>query len=321
MTKICLDAGHYGKYNPYPAVPGYYESDMAWRLHLLQKKYLESYGIQVITTRSDQATDRGLYNRGAAAAGCDLFISDHSNATAAEYVDRPVAIVTLNGKATEIGKVLAQVVKDTMGVNDNPQVYTKANSSGTDWYGVLRGAAAVGVGGIILEHSFHTNAAAAQWLADENNLDLLARAEAECIAAYFGLTSQAPVKPDLPVEEEKEILAVDGSWGPATTRETQRFLDSVVDAVISGQPMDNKKYLYAASTTTWEFIPKGPCVGSDMVQRLQHFIGATEDRYFGKQSVIALQRFLTAKGLYTGAIDGSMGPATVKAWQRYLNDH
>ena len=62
--KICLDAGHYGKYNQSPADKTYYESELVWKLHLLQKKYLEAYGIAVITTRSNQKTDRGLYDGG-----------------------------------------------------------------------------------------------------------------------------------------------------------------------------------------------------------------------------------------------------------------
>ena len=49
--KICLDAGHQGRYNQSPADHRYYESVMVWKLHLLQKKYLEDYGIEVITTR------------------------------------------------------------------------------------------------------------------------------------------------------------------------------------------------------------------------------------------------------------------------------
>lgn len=78
--RICLDAGHYGKYNKSPVNSRYYESDMVWKLHLMQKKYLEEYGVEVTLTRAGQAADRGLYERGAASAGCDLFISDHSNA-------------------------------------------------------------------------------------------------------------------------------------------------------------------------------------------------------------------------------------------------
>ena len=55
--KICLDAGHYGKYNQSPVIPEYYESDMTWKLHLKLKKYLEEYGIEVITTRTKQKED------------------------------------------------------------------------------------------------------------------------------------------------------------------------------------------------------------------------------------------------------------------------
>ncbi len=67
--KICIDAGHYGKYNRSPVVPEYYESDMVWKLHLMQKEILEGYGFEVILTRNNQAADRGLYDRGYAAKG------------------------------------------------------------------------------------------------------------------------------------------------------------------------------------------------------------------------------------------------------------
>ena len=98
--KICLDAGHYGKYNQSPADKRYYESEMVWKLHLLQKKYLEAYGIEVITTREERDTDRGLYERGAASRGCDLFLSDHSNAVGDKVnnsVDYPAAYCAING--------------------------------------------------------------------------------------------------------------------------------------------------------------------------------------------------------------------------------
>ena len=38
---ICLDAGHYGKYNRSPAIPEYYESDMNWKLHLMLNQLLK----------------------------------------------------------------------------------------------------------------------------------------------------------------------------------------------------------------------------------------------------------------------------------------
>ncbi len=69
-VKVCLDAGHYGKYNRSPTVSSYYESDMTWKLHNYLKKELKAFGIGVVTTRTNQNTDRALYERGAASKGC-----------------------------------------------------------------------------------------------------------------------------------------------------------------------------------------------------------------------------------------------------------
>jgi hypothetical protein len=35
MSKVCIDAGHYGKYNVSPVNRAYYESVQMWRLHEL----------------------------------------------------------------------------------------------------------------------------------------------------------------------------------------------------------------------------------------------------------------------------------------------
>lgn len=184
--KICLDAGHYGKINRSPVVKEYYESDMNWKLHLLLKKYLEEYGVEVVQTRSKQATDLGLIARGNKAKGCDLFLSIHSNACDTESVDRPVVIVPLDGKSDALGKKLGDCIASTMGTKQKMQLY-KRESNGREWYGVIRGAVAVGVPGLILEHSFHTNTAAAKWLLNDSNLDKLAKAEADVLAAHYGL--------------------------------------------------------------------------------------------------------------------------------------
>lgn len=187
--KICLDAGHYGKYNQSPANSTYYESDMVWKLHLLQKKYLEELGFEVILTRADQATNKGLYDRGAMSKDCDLFISDHSNAVGSyvnENVDYPLAYVSIDGRGNEIGQKLADCVHDVMGTSQIGQITARRGDNG-DYYGVIRGATAVGTIGMILEHSFHTNTKMTNWLLNDNNLDKLAKAEAECIAEYLGV--------------------------------------------------------------------------------------------------------------------------------------
>jgi N-acetylmuramoyl-L-alanine amidase len=189
-VKICLDAGHYGKYNRSAAVPAYYESDMNWKLHLKLKAALEEYGIEVITTRANQATDRGLSDRGRAAAGCNLFLSIHSNATGGsvdEATDYPLVIVPIDGSGDAIGKQLAKCIEETMCTKQKGRIYEKRSDKGYDWYGVIRGAVSVGVPGLILEHSFHTNTRSTNWLLDDANLDKLAKAEAAVIAAYYGL--------------------------------------------------------------------------------------------------------------------------------------
>ena len=194
--KICLDAGHYGKVNVCPAIPEYYESERMWDLHLLLKKKLEAYGFEVITTRADQTADMALTQRGRTAAGCDLFISMHSNATGDyqmnDAVDYAVAIVALNGTADEIGEKLAAVVAKTMGATQGSRIskrYYDEENQNLDYYGVIRGAVSVGVPAMILEHSFHTNARIVRWLLDDRNLDKLAEAEAEVIAEYFGVNA------------------------------------------------------------------------------------------------------------------------------------
>lgn len=194
--KICLDAGHYGNYNQSPADKRYYESDMVWKLHLLQKKYLEAYGFEVITTRAAQANDLALYERGIKSKGCNLFISNHSNAvadTVNDKVDYPVSYCAIDKSADKIGLALAQCVKVVMDTKQAARIEHRAGSNG-DYYGVLRGATAVGTPSVILEHSFHTNAVSTAWLLDGANLDRLAKAEAEVIARHFGLAEPEGIK-------------------------------------------------------------------------------------------------------------------------------
>lgn len=205
MVKICLDAGHYGKYNRSPANKNYYESLRMWDLHLLLKKYLEEYECIVINTRTDQTKDLALYKRGAMAAGCAVFLSLHSNAVAKgvnENVDYVVIYHLMDDKGTnvddiskELAKELASTIADVMETKQGGRTNTRKASSdknkdgvlNDNYYGVLNGARQANVPGMIIEHSFHTNTRSTNWLLDDANLDKLARAEAKTIAEYFGL--------------------------------------------------------------------------------------------------------------------------------------
>lgn len=207
---VCVDAGHYGKYNRSPVVPEYYESDMNWKLTLMQKEEMEKYGIEVITTRADKNKDMDLVARGKASKGCDLFLSNHSNAADRESADY-VAVyhltddttTTIDEQSKELGKKIAPVIAALM----NPKEGSKAISrkAGGDrngdgimndnYYGVLHGARLAGTPGLILEHGFHTNTKAAKWLMDDNNLRKMAVAEAKAVAEWFDV-AKAEDKPE-----------------------------------------------------------------------------------------------------------------------------
>ena len=221
-VKIMLDAGHYGKYNRSPVVPAYYESDFSFKFVNMLKKELEAYGFTVGRTRTQQAKDMALQARGKAAAGYDLFISIHSNATgtgANNSVDYPVAITMVNDDKTTIdevsravGEIMAQAVAETMGTRQAARTYSKQSANDRDgngikddeYYGVLHGAKLVKVPGIILEHSFHTNAKAAAWLLKDNNLQAMAEAEAAALAKYYGKTKNQ--------ENQEEKQAQEITW-------------------------------------------------------------------------------------------------------------
>lgn len=238
-VKIMLDAGHYGKYNRSPAVPEYYESDFAFKFTNMLKAALEAYGFTVGTTRKDQAKDLALQDRGKAAAGYDLFISIHSNAVGSgvnNSVDYPVAItmvdddkVTIDEISKAVGEILAQVVAATMSTSQAARTYTKLSANDRDgngikddeYYGVLHGAKLLRVPGIILEHSFHTNAKAAAWLLKERNLQAMAAAEAAALAKYYGMKKSQAAGSQEP-EKQPEAAAtwyrVRKSWEDAASQ-------------------------------------------------------------------------------------------------------
>jgi len=258
MPKIMLDAGHYGKQNRSPVVPEYWESEMTWKLQNYLKAELEAYGFTVGTTRTDQAKDLSVYQRGRKAKGYDLFISLHSNACGTESVDRVVGIylvpdsrTTADEKSKEIAELLAKGVAEYMQVKGGYQCYCRYDTGDRDgngkaddnYYGVLHGARSVNVPGVIIEHSFHTNKASATWLLNDDNLKGMAKREAEILAEYYGLK-----KPDIPgdvdgdgiVDSYDALLVKKAALGTITLNDVQKKR-----ADINGDgDIDSLDYLY-----------------------------------------------------------------------------
>ena len=248
-VRIMLDPGHAGDfYNGSPVVSGYYESSMTWSLTQKLKTALEKRGFEVGLTRLSKYYDPSLTDRGAKAAGYDLFLSIHSNAASREDADSPWLIHLVNDektkideKSAEIARILGPVISSVMGVSD-PYCLTKGVDFDRDgnghlddeYYGVLFGAKSVGVPGVILEHSFHTNRYAAQWLLGEANLEKLAEAEADALAKYYNMEDtsmteiekeafDALVKKVEKLEHELEHTKIKYNWTtacPEWARET-----------------------------------------------------------------------------------------------------
>lgn len=220
---VCLDAGHYGKYNRSPAVPAYYESEAMWQLHLYLKEALEAFGIEVRQTRADQTKDLYITDRGRAAKGSDLLLSLHSNAVGSE-VNEDVDYVAVyhlqedtgtdaddrsKALAEQLAPVIAQVMQTRQGSKTLSRIAkTDKNKDGMlndNYYGVLNGARQVNVPALIVEHSFHTNTRTANWLLEDANLQRLAQAEAAVIAAYFGIAA-----PEAPAEDSEATTDGEG---------------------------------------------------------------------------------------------------------------
>lgn len=209
--KICLDPGHFGSdYNPGVAA-GYVESNFTWDYYWLMKERLEKYGVEVIGTRAtkddypkNSKGEDALQVRGRTAAGCDLFISIHSNATGDAKNPRPEinsvfthwSVRTGEEKlAKVIGNTLTDFFRKEWGDCQNPTMYAEESKKypGYDYFGVLKGSASVGVPGIIVEHSFHTNPRYCEWAMVPGNIERMADIEVDAIATYYGLKKQEPL--------------------------------------------------------------------------------------------------------------------------------
>lgn len=233
--RIMLDPGHAGSYyNASPVVDGYFESDRMWVLTYKLKRELEAFGFEVGLTRTDKNADPELTARGIKAKGYDLFISMHSNAAASEEPNAPWMIhfrddtkVAIDEKSEAVARVLGPVISEVMAVSA-PYYYTKGVDFDRDgngcyddeYYGVLFGAKSVEVPGIIIEHSFHTNRRAAEWLMKDENLDRLAKAEAKALANHYGMEEKGMTESEKKAVEalEKNVKTLEAKLKEVTKR-------------------------------------------------------------------------------------------------------
>ena len=202
--KICIDAGHGAGYNPSPANPAYTEGTRMFILQGFLKTALEEYGFEVVCTRQNVEESPSLQVRGSVAKDCELLLSLHTNAVGSdisETVDYVCVFYPVSGRCSDLAQALSELISNVMGTTQAPQSMSKWNSAHTaDYYGVIRHAVNVGADALLLEHSFHTNPYITQWLLNDDNLRMLADAQAALIAEYYGMEA-----PEMRYETLKDI--------------------------------------------------------------------------------------------------------------------
>lgn len=148
--KVCIDAGHGGS-DSGATQNGMLEKTCNLDMAYAMKSELEAYGVPVVMTRYDDTyLSVGDRPNIAYSNGCNLFISIHCNSG--------------GGSGTEVWKSITDYHDDTMANKilsnvtsaigtGNRGVKTRTGSNG-DYYGVIRGAAANKITGMIVEVAF-----------------------------------------------------------------------------------------------------------------------------------------------------------------------
>lgn len=211
MITVVIDPGHYTGYNK-GVTAGYYEGNAVFKLAQYLKEELQSDTdqIKVAMTKNTMAENPGVFARGQFAVnnGATVFLSLHSNAVRdTEKYEKAYGVSVYRSlflpDSEDLGKKLADAIVEVMaqvtGVTYSRGVLTRrSDTTGRDYYGVIRGAvnnaetAAQASAGVvkhafIIEHGFHTNSRECDFLAVDDNLKKIAKAEADTIKEHFGI--------------------------------------------------------------------------------------------------------------------------------------
>ena len=170
--RIMIDPGHGGK-DPGASGYGHNEKDIVLEAALYIGDRLQSLGAQVQYTRTSDTNPGEPQERGKMAKRCDYFLSLHCNGS-----KNPAAhgsecwcnagesfAYTESRFAEGFGRFFSwrgvksknyTTTEEISRPYDSKRRFTETYSC-TDWYGVLRGCASVGVSGDLLEMFFITN--------------------------------------------------------------------------------------------------------------------------------------------------------------------
>lgn len=223
---IAIDPGHGGT-DSGASYGGIEEKTINLKIAQYLKTYLEQYvGVQVYLTRStDTYLELSERVQNATLNGSDVFISIHNNASTnlstrgsmVFYPNesyRPDLSYEGSELASNILSRLTNLGLTDLGIRtrDSGTGNTYDDGSIADYYGVIRNAKLSGMAGIIVEHAFVSNDSdRTNYLSTDAQLKKLAKADAEGIAACYGLTYNGLTAPavTLTAGNEKKLTV---SW-------------------------------------------------------------------------------------------------------------
>jgi len=186
--KIVIDPGHApGNANRGPN--GYFEYAGMWKLSNYLKPMLEQHGFSVNLTRTENQ-DPSLTARGRTVAGCDLFISQHSNAFNGSVRGVEVFYSLARPGDKMLAMAMAKAIAEHV-VTPNRGAKTREsnNHKGQDHYTVILEAIRAGASHVLLvESGFHDNPLDEAFLLKDENLRALADTQAQVICEFFNVT-------------------------------------------------------------------------------------------------------------------------------------
>ncbi len=212
---IILDPGHDSTHSG-ASYHGYKEQDLVLKIAKYCKTELEKYGgITIYMTRETQScphggniVDSGTCNAKrvefAAAKGADVYVSFHLNASASSSAKgvgvyypnsnyRPAIGAEGKGLATSIYQKLASLGLSTWATGvliRNSETNTQyPDGSLADYLAIIRRSKLAGFPAVLIEHAFLSNSGdVSKFLNTDAKLNNLGVADAQGIAAYYGLT-------------------------------------------------------------------------------------------------------------------------------------
>lgn len=313
MAKIYLDPGHGGHD---PGAVGKRSNEKTNVLNVAKElaEILRASGHTVKLSRTTDVfislTERA---NDANSWGADIFVSLHNNAATSTATGFETFVYSggVSANTKRLQNEIHSAIAGKIGINDRGK--KSAN------FAVVRQTK---MPAVLVEYAFITNVGDEKILTDKVND--LAKWTAIGVNNYFGKATSAAdtkapkspsKKPSAPKKSSPKAkkgasLTVDGKWGKTTTKALQRALGTTADGIISRQPNNSVARSLYGGTVTF-----GGGKGSPMVEALQRKVGARVDGKLGPATVRALQKYLgtTQDGVL------SRPSLAVKEMQRRLN--